>query len=67
MYESNDPAVNTVTSTYITTGKDMTLQQQIRSTFVTVLWFRKTEIHWDIGPCESLESYNFQNLLTILT
>ena len=42
--ESHDRAGNTVYSVCVTNGKDMAIQRQIWSTFVTVLWFRKTEI-----------------------
>ena len=42
--ESDDRAGNTVSSVSVTNGKDMALQRQIWSTFVTLLWFRKTEI-----------------------
>ena len=43
-HESDDHADNTVSSVYVTNGKDMTLQLQIWSRFVTVLWFCKTNI-----------------------
>ena len=64
-HELDDHAGNTVSFVcvcYQLMVKDKVLQRQIWSTFVTALWFRKTEI----GSCESLVSYNFQNLLTIL-
>ena len=67
-HEFDDSAGNRVTSVYVTNGKDTALQGQIWPTFVTVLWFCKTKIQdgQDIGSCESLVSYDFQNLLTIL-
>ena len=67
-HESDDRAGNTVFSLCVTNGKDMALQRQIWSTFVTVLWFRRTKIQdgRDIGSCECLVSYDFQNLQTIL-
>ena len=51
-----------------TNGEDMVLQRQIWSTYVTVLWLCKTEMQdsQDIGYCESLVNYDFQNLLIIL-
>ena len=50
-----------------TNGKDVAVQLQKRSTFVTVLWLCKTEIQGlGISSCESLVCHNFQNLLTIL-
>ena len=64
-HESDDRAGNTVSSACVTNGKDMALQRQILSTFVTVLWFRKTEIQ-DRAGILVLVSYDFQNLLTIL-
>ena len=43
-HESDDRADHTVSSVCIANGKDMALQRLIWSTFVTVLWFRKTKI-----------------------
>ena len=43
-HESDDRAGNKVSSVCVTNGKDMAPQLQIWSTFVTVFWFRKTEI-----------------------
>ena len=43
-HELGDRAGNTLSSVCVTNGKDMALQRQIWSTFVTVLWFRKTKI-----------------------
>ena len=43
-HESDDHSSNTVSSVCVTNGKDTALQWQIWSTFVTVLWFCKTEI-----------------------
>ena len=43
-HESDDHASGTVTSVYITNEKDMALQRQIWSTFVTLLWCSKTKI-----------------------
>ena len=40
---------HTENSVCVTNGKDIALQRQIWSTFVTVLWFRKTEIQNRIG------------------
>ena len=48
-HESDDRAGNTVSSVCVTNGKDMALQRQIWSTFVTVLWFRKTEFQDSAG------------------
>ena len=67
-HESDDPAGNSVSFVCVANGKDMALQRQIRSTFVTVLCFCKTEIQDRAGilVLVSLVSYDFQNLLTIL-
>ena len=59
----DDHAGDPVTSVCVTNEKDMALQWQIWSTFVTVLWCRKKWNYrrdWDIGSCD------FQDLLTIL-
>ena len=50
--ESDDRAgnrVSSVSSVCVTNGKDVALQRQIWSTFVTVLWFHKTEIQNSAG------------------
>ena len=62
-HESSDHADSTVSSGCVTNGKDMALQRHIWSTFVTLLWFHIT---WILVLNESLVSYYFQNLLTIL-
>ena len=41
--KTDDRAGDTVTCVCVTNEKNMALQQQIWSTFVTVLWFRKTK------------------------
>ena len=45
----NDHAGNTVFSVCVANGKDMALQRQIWSRFVTALWFRKTEFQTGLG------------------
>ena len=61
--EPDDHAGNTVTSVCVTNEKDMALQQQIRSTFVTVMRFSRTRIT-DGTVILILERY--PNLQTIL-
>ena len=54
-HEWDDHAGDPVTSVCVTNEKDMALQWQIWSTFVTVLWCRKKQNYrcdWDIGSCE---------------
>ena len=56
-----------IISVCFTNGNDIADQSQISTTFVAVLWLRKTEIlDRDIGSCESFVSYDFKILLTIL-
>ena len=43
-HELDEHTGNTISSVCINNGEDIAFQQQIRSTIVTVLWFRKTEI-----------------------
>ena len=65
-HKSYDRAGNTVSCVYYQC-EDMALQGQIRSTFVIVLWFRKNRNSrqgLDVGSCESLVSYDFQNLFS---
>ena len=63
-YESVNRVIVLIFCVCFANGKDIAVQPQ--STFVAVLWLRKTEI-LDWVWILVLVSYDFQNILTILT